>query len=449
MSRRHNDALQSVADAIGRAFLAGEWEPTSMAERAKIALEDERKWLDRVAHMVVRCFKDRPADSHRSLAELVRSSPDLIERRRKDAAKDRPIWTVTAPLVLSQMAKRRWDVVPLDSVADVAVLFGLHPTHLAWYADVRSLERSAREEPLRHYTYRWIPKPTGGARLIEAPKPMLRLFQRRILQEILDPIPAHDAAHGFRHGRSIHTFVEPHVGRETVVRVDLESFFPSIRASRVFGIFRMAGYPEAVAHTLTGMVTNAVPDHVLWAGAVRHDRDHGRSRMDDRPYFRTPHLPQGAPTSPCLANLAGYRLDRRLAGLAESMGIAYTRYADDLAFSGDRDLARSAHRFVDLVSAISIEEGFRLNPRKTRVRRASERQHLGGLVVNKRPSVARSDYDLLKAIIHDAVAHGPAHANRNNHGDFKAHLLGRIGWIDASNPARGEKLRRMCDQISW
>ena len=80
--------------------------------------------------------------------------------------------------------------------------------------------------------------------------------------------------------------------------------------------------------------------------------------------YRRPHLPQGAPTSPALANLCAFRLDRRLSGLAEAAGARYTRYADDLAFSGDVPFGRMAERFSVQVAAIVAEEGFSVAARK-------------------------------------------------------------------------------------
>jgi hypothetical protein len=90
----------------------------------------------------------------------------------------------------------------------------------------------------------------------------LKAIQRRILHEILDVIPPHAVAHGFRSGRSIGSFVAPHVGRPVVLKADLKDFFPSISKSRIVAVFRTAGYPEDVAHALASLCTNVVPDDV-------------------------------------------------------------------------------------------------------------------------------------------------------------------------------------------
>jgi hypothetical protein len=263
-------------------------------------------------------------------------------------------------------------------------------------------------------------------RLIEAPKPSLRALQRRLLDEVLGRVPVHPAAHGFVPARSVHTFAAPHAGRAVVVRLDLAAFFSSISVARVYGLFRAIGYPEPVAHTLAALCTTSTPFAVL------------RGRPDAA-LLRAPHLPQGAPTSPALANLCTFRLDRRLSGLAAAFGAVYTRYADDLAFSGSFDAAR----LVDAVTRIAADEGFRVNPGKTRIRGRADQQRLGGLVVNERPAAPRAEYDRLRAILHTAARDGLAAANRDHHPDFAAHLAGRIAWIAAGRPARAARLREM------
>src|SRR5439155_10458842 len=259
-------------------------------------------------------------------------------------------------------------------------------------------------------------------------KKELKDLQRQVLREILDRIPAHDAAHGFRRQRSVRTGAAHHHGREVVMRLDLESFFSSVDVGRVYGIFRLAGYPEPVAHSLAALCTTVVPPDVLRAvpepSEARCDQ---QRRMLRR--LRGPHLAQGSPTSPALANLCAFPLDRRLAGLARTVGASYTRYADDLILSGDRDLVRSSGSIVKLVERIALDEGFRVHELKTRVFTAAQRQTVTGLVVNQRSNVPRPEYDRLRAILHDAAAHGPAHANRDRHPDFRSHLQGRIAWV--------------------
>jgi hypothetical protein len=161
------------------------------------------------------------------------------------------------------------------------------------------------------------------------------------------------------------------------------------------------------------------------------------------------HLPQGAPSSPALANLCFYRTDCRLSGLAKGAGAIYTRYADDLAFSGDDDFGRSVDRFAARVAAIVMEEGFHVNYRKTRVMRQGVRQHLAGLVTNRRVNVMRADFDRLKATLTNCARHGAVSQNREGHAEFRAHLEGRVSFVEMINPAKGARLRRIFGEVRW
>jgi hypothetical protein len=163
----------------------------------------------------------------------------------------------------------------------------------------------------------------------------------------------------------------------------------------------------------------------------------------------TPHLPQGAPTSPALANLAAFGLDRRLTGLARSMGLAYSRYADDLTFSGSGRLRLERRRVEALVAAIAAEEGFAVNGDKTALRTRGSRQIVCGIVVNQRPNVPRAEYDRLRALLHNAARDGAGAQNRDRMPDLEAHVRGRIAWVSALNPGRGEKLARMFETVDW
>ena len=162
-----------------------------------------------------------------------------------------------------------------------------------------------------------------------------------------------------------------------------------------------------------------------------------------------PHLPQGSPTSPMLANLSLRRLDSRLAGLAEKFDGVYTRYADDLAFSGGNELARRADVFVRTDTMIVQDEGHGVNRLKTRVRPASVRQVVTSVVVNKRTNMARSEFDRLKAILHNCHIHGPESQNQDGHPDFRGQLLGPISWAAALNQERGAKLLQDFHRIQW
>jgi hypothetical protein len=237
------------------------------------------------------------------------------------------------------------------------------------------------------------------------------------------------------------SFAKAHVGRAVVLRVDLQAFFTSVFAARVIGILRTAGYPEEVSRTLAALCTHRTPSDVLGFAPDRGPIDLAR--------LRTPHLPQGAPTSGALANLAAYRLDVRVAGLASKLGANYSRYADDLVLSGDGDLAHAAPTIVARLAAIATDEGFSLNFRKTRVMTSSARQRVTGIVVNEKLSVPRAEVERLRATLHNCRRYGPATQNRDGHPDFRAHLRGRVAWIQSLDPVKGSRLHEVFEQIRW
>ena len=127
-------------------------------------------------------------------------------------------------------------------------------------------------------------------------------------------------------------------------------------------------------------------------------------------------------------------------------GLTYTRYADDLTFSGT---AVQAPRLVRVVTTIAAEEGFALNGDKTRVQHRNGRQAVTGVVTNRRLGVPREDHDRLRAVLNDAVRNGPTAANRTGHPQFRDHLNGRVGWVESVNPVRGARLRAQFREIAW
>jgi len=370
----------------------------------------------------------------RAIKRSTHSSPSRARRQVLRSAKmEKP------PIGLQKLR-----IPNLPTEAALADWFGMDPRHLRWRADISGRNRRYRKGALRTYRYRWIARREGLARLLEIPKARLKEMQRQILTEILDAVPAHPAAHGFVRRRSIVTNAAAHCGKATVLRFDLADFFPSVTSARVFRIFRTIGYPSKVARLLMGICTTSLPADV-WES---RPGAHLGADFFVRQRLITRHLPQGAPTSPALANLAAGRLDRRLISLATAVGAKYTRYADDLTFSGDADLARSRKRLATLVAVIAHDEGFALNYRKTRLMRAGGRQ-VTGVVVNVRTNIRRAEFDRLKAILTNCIRHGPASQNREQLPDFRAHLAGRVSHIYSIHPARGEKLRELFRRIVW
>ena len=421
-------------------MLAGPWRLGSLLHRTRRVIGRRPVWLTALAAEVTGAYPRPPSDRPRELAAFV------LQSKAFEQALATPLPRIAVRLTtVTSTIRRPFHTPGLDDVGQLADRLAITVDELGTLADTRLIARRARSDRIAHYRYRWLTRPTGG-RLLEAPKPRLKAVQRAVLDELLSPIPVHPAAHGFVTGRSASTGAAPHVGSDVVITLDLEHFFAAITAGRIWGILRSAGYPEPVAHLLAGLTTHATPVSTL--GEMPAGPDRGRDfRLRRR--LAAPHLPQGAPTSPQLANLVAFALDRRLAAYARASGATYTRYADDLSFSGGVNLARRSAAFAAGVGRIVNESGFRLNPAKTRSRKRSQRQVVTAIVVNEKTNLSRPEVDMLRAVLHHCRTSGPTAANRDGLPDFRSHLLGRISWVTALNPAKGARLRQVFDAIAW
>lgn len=303
-----------------------------------------------------------------------------------------------------------------------------------------------RRAPLiqQHYGFRLRAKRRAGWRLLEVPMGHLLGLQDKLLQGLLDAVPPHEAACGFTAGRSVLDHARAHLGQPVLIKFDLRDFFSAVKAARVHALFATLGYPDEVARLLTALCTVATPEPVL---ARLHEA--GSLTWPQRQRLRDAHLPQGAPSSPALANLCAFRLDLRLDGLAYALGARYTRYADDIVLSGPASLRPAMARVRAWVSRIVAEEGFALNTAKTHRAAAGQRQQVCGIVVNQRLNLPRDEFDRLKALLHQCVLHGPGSQNREGLVHWREHLAGRVGWAAQLNPDKAQRLQRLYDCIVW
>ncbi|WP_414440914.1 reverse transcriptase family protein [Burkholderia sp. 22PA0106] len=428
------------------AMLAGDPEPAAVAARLVLACDRHEGWMDAIARIAVerfaRVWRDTEPDELASLFELeapfppgwsVRDLPAIVRIQRRAPEQRLP------PPRLVHL-----DLPSLPTLRELADWLELSDEDLAWLATRWRVAPNEAASPLHHYRYHAREKPDGRHRLIEQPKPQLRVAQYKLLHGLFDRVPPHEAVHGFRRGRNIVSFAAPHAGQPLVIRLDFEDFFGSVTEARVHGLFRTLGYPVAVAQALSALATNRVPSRLFDVSGLKGKFDwHAQQRL------RTRHLPQGAATSPALANLCAFRLDLRLAALARGFGATYTRYADDLAFSGGDRLKRVARDWPLWVARIAEDEGFTVRPQKTRVLRDNMRQQLAGVVVNRHPNLPRQRFDLLKATLTNCVRHGPTSQNRDGRTDFRASLAGHVAHATMLNAARGAKLKAIFDQIDW
>jgi retron-type reverse transcriptase len=323
----------------------------------------------------------------------------------------------------------------LSTPADAAAALGLPIPKLRWLAF------HADAATVVHYRRFRIPKKSGGTREIAAPMEELATAQQWILANVLSKLETGPAAHGFVPGRSTVTNAAPHVKRAIVVNLDLRDFFPTITFPRVRGAFESLGYSPAVATVFALLATEAPRQEAEYEGKTYHVALGPRA------------LPQGACTSPAISNLVARTLDRRLAGLASKLGWTYTRYADDLTFSGDtlvpkgqKDpksvawlLARTRH--------IVEDEGFEVNEKKVRVQRRNTAQVVTGIVVNEKASTPRAERRRLRAVLHRARFEGLEKQDRDGRPNFVARLRGQVAYVSMVNPEQGARLKVRLDAL--
>lgn len=301
----------------------------------------------------------------------------------------------------------------------VVVIYNLR--HLRKIFKIRKKEQDSYFGDNRVSLYRTfsIPKKSGGSRQIEAPCKRLKEIQRWIKDEIVDKFVISEYATGFRKHMSIVDNAKKHVRKDLVINMDIKDFFPSVTYAQVFLMFIYIGYRKDVAHLLTKLCTNA--DNVL---------------------------PQGSPASPSISNHILLKLDKRLGKLAESIGADYSRYADDITFSGNGSISS----IISLVEEIVDEEGFQINKNKTRLQYNNQRQEVTGLIVNSKITVSSTIeneirnalYFIGKFGLHDHMKHIGC-----NKSFYKEHLYGIAYFIKMIDGEKGKKYLDQLDQVIW
>lgn len=234
----------------------------------------------------------------------------------------------------------RAEGVPINDVFEIGRFLGVGPELIV------SMITDAR----RHYRSFKVQKRSGGLRTIRAPRTYLKVVQWWILDCILVKSHSHPAAYGFVRGRSFIDNAKVHVGANYIVNIDIEDFFPSISVSMVEPVFKALGYNEKTSKELARLTS-----------------------------FNG-ELPQGAPTSPAIANAIFYQTDQIIEAASQLNGIKYTRYADDLTFSSNVKIPLS---FISAIEAIIKSRGFDLNRRKTRYMGANDIKEVTGLILGK------------------------------------------------------------------
>jgi len=317
----------------------------------------------------------------------------------------------------------------LEKANEVAAAMGLSLAELRFLCYSRDISR------ISHYQRFVIPKKTGGHRQISAPMPRLKRAQYWILDNILEKIPLHEAAHGFRSQRSIVSNARPHTGANLVINFDLKDFFPTITYQRIKGVFLQMGYSQQTATVFALICSEADTQQIM---------------LDDDRYFvksGNRHLPQGAPSSPAITNIICRRLDKRLAGAARNLGFTYTRYADDLSFSADRESSKKLGKLQWRLHQIVSEEGFVVHPDKTRIMRSNNQQEVTGIVVNQKPSLDRKTLKRFRALLFQLEKDGSQDKYWGQATNVLSSIVGFSNYIAMVDPDKGRRYREQVARI--
>lgn len=290
------------------------------------------------------------------------------------------------------------------------------PQDLARILDIPlpDLERISRGPRSRHYRYqrRLIGK---KVRLLRIPVGDFRRTVERVKDRILDRMPLPPTMHGWRKGRSPKSYAIFHVRRSALFNVDIQDFFPSVSGARVHAFWIGAGFAPESARILTALTV-----------------------CDNQ-------LPQGSPTSQAIGNHVLVRLDRRLNQLAVLNDAQFSMYGDEFTISGRQRVLRLKGLAVRIVE----QEGFQVNPAKIKEAARCQKQEIAGIVVNKKPSLGRSEYKTLRAIVHNCVIYGPESQNKNHLPHFRDYLRGRISHLQQINRKLAIDLLSEFKMIVW
>ena len=299
------------------------------------------------------------------------------------------------------------NIPPLWSVLSYVMLQSHEGYVNIWYHYRSLLEVAGNTKP--YYRPKHLSKSGGGYRQIRVPSSTLCYQQRYITDNILSGLPVDSHAYAYRKGVCPADCAKPHVGRDVLIHLDLQDFFHSITEDMVYvTLLEQTGYAKSLCRFLAQMCC-----------------------LQGR-------LPQGAPSSPMLSNIVFCNCDRALAQFAAQHDLHYSRYSDDLFFSGSH--STDVPQVIREVSTILQSHGFRLNKEKTTVRRRQHRQAVLGLTVNDRVQVTR-DYrrKLLQEVYYlekfgknsrDAVASG-------NYLRYLQQLQGKLAYALQFDPDNG------------
>lgn len=259
--------------------------------------------------------------------------------------------------------------------------------------------------PEKYYTKKYIMKKAGTKRRLLVPSPLLKKIQRNILNHVLKGLRISEYATAYVPNKSLKDNVSVHVGKKIVLKLDIKNFFENITFEQLYAALPSAIFPPSVKVLILKLCT-----------------------YQD-------YLPQGAPTSPYLSNLVMKNFDTYVGQYCANQHICYTRYSDDLTFSGDFDVKRLKNKVEGFLDAM----GFSLNEEKTKVLRPGNRQMITGVVVNQKLNVSKSMRKKIRQEMFFIQKYGvEKHNQRTKQSLTYASLLGKINYVLFLDPQNKE-----------
>jgi hypothetical protein len=262
-----------------------------------------------------------------------------------------------------------------------------------------------------------LPKRNGnGFRQIQNPDDRLKKIQSVFMARFLEPIQLGDHVGAYVRGRSCADTAAQHVKKAVIVSMDLKDFFPSVKR----GMIRSFLHSKSYNHYVASMMSTLVTYHNF--------------------------VPQGAPSSGMVANLiTDARFDQPLLRALSGTGWTYTRYSDDMDFSHvDDQTDNRIQALVALVSDFADKAGFKIKTDKNKVERCNRPQHVLGMTVNEKVSIPRCHWRLMRAVVHNCLAHGFDSQKERMHMGSSEQLAifirGKIAYFNQVEPGKAAEL---------
>ncbi|MCU8266293.1 reverse transcriptase family protein [Vibrio vulnificus] len=349
---------------------------------------------------------------------------------------------------------------------NIPIIFNLE--HLAKlsgvdYDQVYKLTKRAGENSSGKDYYRIFAirkKDTKSKRYICVPSKNLLRVQKYINQFILHNLKSHPSSMAYNKGCKIVDVANVHRQAKWLLKIDIEDFFENISEVDIYKIFVSSGYSKLLSFQLARLCTRIVPYQKEHAEKYSHSRWRAHKKYNNKNYnFHViGSLPQGAPTSPLLANLVLRELDEKITKIALSYGVSYTRYSDDLTFSScDTKFGRkNCYRLIREIYDSLYSNGFSPKKSKTKIISPGSRKIVLGLLVDgNKPKLTKEFKANILRHLHfcNLESVGPVQHAKHQKFDsvigFKNHLKGLVSYSLSVDPKFGSKVKSLYESIDW